>query len=78
MPSPSWLEDLLLAQERDSSLGGFRTAAQRGHIDFTFQPLPTGNLLLFRSKPVIPKERIPLIMREMHDNRGHFGQARTL
>ena len=61
-PSPSWLEDLVTAQERDSSLGGFRSAARRGHIDFTLQPLPAGELLLFRGKPVVPKDTVPLVL----------------
>ena len=61
-PSPSWLEDLVTAQERDSSLGGFRSAARRGHIDFTLQLLPAGELLLFRGKPVVPKDTVPLVL----------------
>ena len=59
---PSWLEDLVTAQERDSSLGGFRSAARRGHIDFTLQLLPTGELLLFRGKPVISMDTAPLVL----------------
>ena len=61
-PSPSWLEDLVTAQERDSSLGGFRSAARRGHVDFTLQLLPAGELLFFRSKPVVPKDTVPLVL----------------
>ena len=61
-PSPSWLEDLVTAQERDSSLGGFRSAAHRSHADFTLQPLPAGELLLFRGKPVVPKDTVPLVL----------------
>ena len=61
-PSPSWLEDLGTAQERDSSLWGFRSAARRGHADFTLQPLPAGELLLFRGKPVIPKDTVALVL----------------
>ena len=61
-PSPSWLEDLITAQERDSSLGGFRFAARRGHASFTLQPLPAGELLLFRGKPVVPKDTVPLVL----------------
>ena len=62
VPSPSWLEDLVTAQERDSSLGGFRSAARHGHADFTLQLLPAGELLLFRGKPVVPKDTVPLVM----------------
>ena len=61
-PSRSWLEDFVTAQERDSSLGGFRSAARRGHADFTLQPLPAGELLLFRGKPVVPKDTVPLVL----------------
>ena len=61
-PSPSWLEDLVTAQEHDSSLGGFRSTAHRGHADFTLQPLPARKLLLFRGKPVVPKDTVPLVL----------------
>ena len=61
-PSPSWLEDLITAQGRDYYLGGFRSTARRGHADFTLQPLPAGELLLFRGKPVVPKDTVPLVL----------------
>ena len=61
-PSPSCLEDLVTAQERDFSLGSFRSAARRGHADFTLQPLPAGELLLFCGKPVVPKDTVPLVL----------------
>ena len=62
VPSPSWLEDLVTAQEHDPSLGGFRFAAYRGHADFTLQSLPAGELLLFRRRPVVPKDTVPLVL----------------
>ena len=61
-PSLSWLEDLVTTQERDSSLGGFRSAAHRDHADFTLRPLPAGELLLFRGKPLVPKDTVPLVL----------------
>ena len=61
-PSPSWLEDLVTAQERDSSLGGFHSTARRGHAEFTLQPLLARELLLFHGKPVVPKDTVPLVL----------------
>ena len=61
-PTPSWLDDLVTAQERDSFLGGFLSAACRSHADFTLQSLPAVELLLFHSKPVVLKDTVPLVL----------------
>ena len=75
-PIPMWVNNLLIAQERDPSLGAL--FAHRGNPFFSVQFTATGDLLLPGGKPVIPDALQAALMKEMHDNRGRFGQARTL
>ena len=77
-PVPIWLDDLPIAQERDPSVGALFTCARCGDRFFSIQTTTTGDLLLHGSKPVIPEALQAAVMKEMHDNQGHFGQARML
>ena len=77
-PVPTWLADLPIAQEHDPSLGALFVCAHRGGSFLSIQTNATGDLLLHGGKPVIPKALQDAVIKEMHDNRGHFGQARTL
>ena len=69
VPCPTLLSDLYLAQERNSSLGGYQQLAKQGYEDFHYE----GPILIFKSRLVIPNDKVLDVLREMHDNQGHFG-----
>ena len=65
---PMWLTDIHIAQERDSSLEGYRQLAQQGRADFHSE----GPLLMFKGRLVIPNDKVIDVLREMHDKHGYF------
>ena len=74
-PIPIGLDDLPITQEHDPSLGALFACACHGGALFSIQTTATGDLLLRGGKTVIPEALQAAVIKEMHDNRGHFGQA---
>ena len=69
MPCPTWLTDIHIAQERDSSLGVYCQLTKQVHEDFHYE----APLLMFKGKLVILNDTVADDLREIHDNTEHLG-----
>ena len=68
-PYPTWLTNIHIAQECDSSFGGYWQLTQQVHSDFYYE----GLLLMFKGRLIVPDDKVIDVLREMHENCGYFG-----
>ena len=69
LPCPTWLTDIHITWEHDTSLEGYWKLAQQGHADFHYE----GPLLMFKVRLVVPDDKVMDVLRDMHDKREYFG-----